>query len=44
LGPKQNQFFPETIGPGTLLNVDFMEKDSKRFTDSAGWGMDRVRL
>jgi hypothetical protein len=36
--PKQNQFFPDTTGPGTLLNVDFMEKDSKRFADSAGWG------
>jgi len=36
--PKQNQFFPNTTGPGTLLNVDFMEKDSKRFADSAGWG------
>jgi len=23
---------------GTLLNVDFMEKDSKRFADSGGWG------
>ncbi len=36
--PKQNQFFPDTTGPGTLLNVDFMEKDSTRFADSAGWG------
>lgn len=24
--------------PGNLSNVDFMVKDSKRFTDSAGWG------
>jgi Cytochrome P460 len=24
--------------PGNLLNVDFMEKDSKRFADSGGWG------
>jgi hypothetical protein len=24
--------------PGTLLNVDFMVKDSKRFADSGGWG------
>ena len=23
---------------GSLLNVDFMEKDSKRFADSGGWG------
>jgi hypothetical protein len=36
--PKQNEFFPETTGPGNLLNVDFMEKDSKRFADSGGWG------
>jgi len=36
--PKQNQYFPDTTGPGNLLNVDFMEKDSKRFADSGGWG------
>ena len=24
--------------PGTLLNVDFMVKDAKRFADSGGWG------
>src|SRR3954468_10314180 len=24
--PKQNQFFPDTTAPGTLLNVDFMVK------------------
>jgi len=36
--PKQNQFFPDTTGPGDLLNVDFMVKDSKRFADSGGWG------
>jgi hypothetical protein len=29
---------PSTRVPGTLLNVDFMEKDSKRFADSGGWG------
>ncbi len=31
---------PTTEVPGTLLNVDFIEKDSKRFTDSdsGGWG------
>src|SRR5215510_8038416 len=28
--PKQNTFFPETTGPGELLNVDFMVKDGKR--------------
>jgi hypothetical protein len=36
--PKPNQFFPEASVPGTLLNVDFMVKDSKRFADSGGWG------
>jgi hypothetical protein len=36
--PKPNQFFPETSVPGNLLNVDFMEKDSKRFADGGGWG------
>ena len=36
--PKQNQFIPDTTGPGQLLNVDFMVKDSKRFADSGGWG------
>ncbi|PWT78302.1 MAG: cytochrome P460 [Acidobacteria bacterium] len=29
---------PSTAVPNTLLNVDFMEKDSKRFSDSGGWG------
>jgi hypothetical protein len=29
---------PTTAVPGTLLNVDFMERDSKRFADSGGWG------
>jgi hypothetical protein len=24
--------------PGTLHDIDFMEKDSKRFADSGGWG------
>ena len=36
--PKKNQYFPDTTVPGTLDDVDFMEKDSKRFTDSGGWG------
>lgn len=36
--PKQNAFFPDSAVPGGLLNVDFMEKDSKRFADSGGWG------
>ncbi len=29
---------PTTAVPGTLLNVDFMERDSRRFADSGGWG------
>jgi hypothetical protein len=28
---------PDTV-PGTLEDVEFMEKDSKRFADSGGWG------
>jgi hypothetical protein len=37
--PKQveNAPGPDT-GPGALVNVDFMVKDSKRFADSGGWG------
>lgn len=29
---------PTTEVPGTLLNVDFIEKDSMRFPDGEGWG------
>ena len=36
--PKQNKFFPDATVPGSLLNVDFMAKDSQRFADSGGWG------
>jgi hypothetical protein len=36
--PKPNEFFPDATVPGTLVNVDFMQKDSKRFSDSGGWG------
>jgi hypothetical protein len=36
--PKPNEFFPDASVPGSLLNVDFMVKDSKRFADSGGWG------
>src|SRR5215468_7586790 len=36
--PKKNEFFPDATVPGTLVNVDFMVKDSKRFADSGGWG------
>src|SRR5499426_1562348 len=36
--PKPNAFFPDATVPGALVNVDFMEKDSKRFADSGGWG------
>ena len=36
--PKPNEFFLDATVPGTLLNVDFMQKDSKRFADSGGWG------
>lgn len=36
--PKANEFFPDATVPGSLLNVDFMVKDSTRFADSGGWG------
>jgi hypothetical protein len=36
--PAKNEFFPDTTVPGTLHDVDFMTKDSKRFADSGGWG------
>ena len=36
--PKKNQYFPDTTVPGTQHDVDFMVRDSKRFTDSGGWG------
>jgi hypothetical protein len=36
--PKPNQFFTEATVPGNLVNVDFMMKDAKRFSDSGGWG------
>jgi len=36
--PKPNAVFPNATVPGSLLNVDFMVKDSKRFADSGGWG------
>jgi hypothetical protein len=37
--PKQSKKAPgPTTMPGALQNVDFMEKDSKRFADSGGWG------
>jgi len=37
--PKKNEAAPgEPLVPGTLHDVDFMVKDSKRFADSGGWG------
>ena len=36
--PKKMETFPAATVPGTLHDVDFMVKDSKRFKDSAGWG------
>jgi hypothetical protein len=37
--PKKSETAPGPVTvPGTLQNVDFMEKDSKRFADSGGWG------
>ena len=37
--PKKNEAAPGSpTVPGTLHDVDFMVKDSKRFADSGGWG------
>jgi hypothetical protein len=36
--PKQHDNFPDTTVPGSLHDVDFMVKDSKRFADGGGWG------
>jgi hypothetical protein len=37
-GPKKLETFPTATVPGTLHDVDFMVKDSKRFADGGGWG------
>jgi hypothetical protein len=36
--PKPSELFPSATVPGKMVNVDFMEKDGKRFADSGGWG------
>ena len=36
--PKKMETFPAATVPGTLHDVDFMVKDSKRFADNGGWG------
>jgi hypothetical protein len=36
--PKKLETFPAATVPGTLHDIDFMVKDSKRFADSGGWG------
>jgi Cytochrome P460 len=37
--PKKQEAYPgQPTVPGTQHDVDFMVKDSKRFTDSGGWG------
>jgi hypothetical protein len=37
--PKKSETAPApTMVPGTLHDVDFMVKDSKKFADSGGWG------
>ncbi len=35
---KQASYPGQPVVPGTLHDVDFMVKDSKRFADSGGWG------
>ena len=36
--PKKLETFSAATVPGTLHDVDFMVRDSKRFADSGGWG------
>src|ERR1700685_2205704 len=37
--PKKHEAAPgQPLVPGTLHDIDFMAKDSKRFADSGGWG------
>ena len=37
--PKKNESYPgQPLAPNTLHDIDFMVKDSKRFSDSGGWG------
>jgi cytochrome P460 len=36
--PKKLETFPDATVPGTLHDIDFMVKDSRRFADSGGWG------
>lgn len=36
--PTKMQAFPSATVPSIQHDVDFMEKDSKRFADSGGWG------
>jgi len=36
--PKKLESLPTAMVPGSLHDVDFMVKDSKRFADSGGWG------
>jgi hypothetical protein len=42
--PKKHDFFPSTTVPGAQHDVDFMEKDSKKFADSGGWGYAEFEL
>ena len=42
--PTKMATFPAATVPGRQHDVDFMVKDSKRFSDSGGWGWGRVRV
>jgi hypothetical protein len=42
--PTKLETFNAATVPGTLHDVDFMVKDSKRFADSGGCGVGRVRV
>jgi hypothetical protein len=37
--PKKQETYPgQPTVPGTLHDIDFMMKDSRRFSDTGGWG------
>ena len=40
--PKQNDFFPETTGPGSLLNVDFIGERQQAIRRQRRMGLCRV--
>jgi hypothetical protein len=38
---RTNRAFPVAVEPDTFVQVEFMVKDSRKYTDTAGWGFAR---